>query len=133
MGFKRSKKVYKLVFTGEYEGLEVRATSMPLGEYMAIAKMMDMDTSNPDSQDLGQLDALFEKFANALVWWNLEDDNGQPIPATVAGLYTQDLEFVLTIIMQWVNAVTGVAAPLEQPSSSGSPSLEASLPMEALF
>lgn len=127
MGFKRVKKVYNLVFAAEdMQGLEVKAHSMPLGDLMAMADVLD----NLDKASIDDVDGVLATFAQVLVSWNLEDDDDRPIPATLDGLKSQDQEFVFGIVMSYVNAVSGVSAPLPQTSPGGEPSLVASIPMD---
>ena len=72
------------------------------------------------------------RFAGALVSWNLEDEDGEPIPADLAGVLSNDFDLNLELIGAWLDAASGAATPLGRPSTSGSPSLEASLPMDPL-
>lgn len=127
MGFKRAKKVYNLVFADpDMEGLEVKARSMPLGDLMAMADTID----NIGQATIGDVDEMLAKFAEVLVSWNLEDDDDMPVPTTLDGLKSQDQEFVFAVVVSYVNAVTGVSAPLPQTSPGGEPSLAASIPMD---
>jgi hypothetical protein len=144
MGFVRQSKTYRLTFEDpEFEGLEVRARSVPVGtlvELIGLASVVERGTGSLTADETKAVGQLFAGFGKALVSWNLEepilDDDGEPtgevrpVPATVEGLYSQDLEFVMQIISAWMEAVGGVAAPLGQRSADGAPSLEASLPME---
>ncbi len=134
MGFTPKRKHYRLVFADpDMQGLVVEATSPPMGVFIDGASLADLDSD--DAQSAGRLkevDALFSHFAAALMSWNLEDEEGASIPATKAGLYTQDIDFVLAVIRAWVQVTTSVAAPLSDGSSAGGPSLVASIPMETL-
>ena len=116
MGFKHQAKVYKLVFDDPaLEGLEVRCRSLSIGEV--------------EDDDI----RVFEQFAEALISWNLEDDNGQVLPATLESVRGYpDYEFMSLLANTWVEAVTGVSDELGKDSASGKQSLEASLPMETL-
>lgn len=142
MGFVRERKVFKLVFDDpDMAGLEVRARSLPLDGLMEIAKMADLAgveiKTVPTAEQMGILDGLFQRFASVLIDWNLEEDPGDggppvPVPATLEGLHSQDMDFVLTVVMAWIEAVAGVAAPKGPRSPSGVTFPEGSLPMEAL-
>jgi hypothetical protein len=118
--------VFLLEFAeAEFDGLEVRMRPSTVGE---LLEMSEFDRSNKT-----ELKAMFERFAEALLSWNLEDDNGVPVPATVDGIKSQDVDLILAIIAAWQSARTGdVSAPKEPPSSVGLPSLVESLPMEPL-
>lgn len=135
MGYKVHRNIYKLRFEGaEYEGLEVRAKSVALGQFMDMMKLADLKSKKSlTEEDRAAIDSLFERFAKVLVSWNLEDDDDKPVPTTKEGLYSLDFEFALLIILAWMDAVAGVSGPLGKPSSNGSPSLEESIPMETLW
>lgn len=139
MGYVREPKTFLLKFP-EMEGLEVRARSLPLGQFMELMTMAgSMDDGALSSKDAEKINAIFRIFASALVSWNLEtpDPRGQdypslPVPADMDGLYSQDLEFIMQIIKAWMTAVGGVDDELGKASPSGNKSLEASLAMETL-
>lgn len=143
MGYKPKKKVYKLIFEDpELNGLEVKATSTPLGSF--LDSMTDLTTKEEKPSDklearvamasatVGAFEKQLAEFANCLVEWNLEFDDGTPVPATVEGLRTQDIDFVKDILTAWQEAISGVSGPLDDSSTSGESSLVASLPMETL-
>ncbi|MGR6923083.1 hypothetical protein ACU635_53265 [[Actinomadura] parvosata] len=133
MGYKRPTKVYKLVFAEDDDmaGLEVRARSMSTGALLDMAPLLDLKLSaSPTAEEMESIAELLEKFAQVLVSWNLEDEDGQPVPATLEGLLDQDIDFVIRIIMAWADAISGVPAPLPQTSPDGEPSLAASIPMD---
>lgn len=136
MGYRRQRPTYHLVFADEeYAGLEVKVRSGSVKTYRAIASLAGHEFSDPPSpEDLARQAALDEAFVSVLVSWNVEDDDGQPVPATLAGLESLDLPFVLAIVLAWMEAVAGgVGGPLPQPSADGrAPSIVASLPMELL-
>lgn len=134
MGFRAPKKTYRLVFESEdLAGLEVRAASMPLGELLEIQQLADRyGPGGSERPGMVEIDRMLGGFARALLSWNVEDDEGRPVPATLDGLKSLDFDFVLDIMLAWMDAVVAVPAPLAQPSSSGGTSLELSLPMEPL-
>ena len=133
MGYRKQKKVYHLIFEDdEFEGLEVRTHAPPFGfleEVTQLAAFAGKTVFTAD--DMEQVQAFFGAFSKHLISWNLEDDDGTPVPATLEGLRAQELPFVMAIIQAWVG-IGKVSGPLVQPSSGGRPSLEGSLPMEAL-
>jgi hypothetical protein len=128
MGYKREPTIYKLKFEDpEFEGLEIRTKSVPLGVFLDMEELISRE--RPDRETV---DKLFRHFAGILVGWNLEDENDIPVPATVEGLYSQDLRFVRVVIDAWREAMVDVPAPLAQASDDGELSPEASIPMEPL-
>lgn len=116
MGFKHQAKVYRLVFDDPaLNGLEVKARSLSIGEL------------NDDEV------RVFESFAKALVSWNLEDEDGNPLPATLEAIESYpDAEFMTTLVSAWVNAITGVDKDLGKDSTSGKSFPEDTIPMEPL-
>jgi hypothetical protein len=138
MGFVRNK-VYRLVFDDpEMDGLIVKARSLPLGQLLKFTKMSKQSLDGlPADERIEVVTDLIETFAKALISWNLESEAEEgglrlPVPATKEGLHAQDFDFVLEIIMAWMETVMSVSAPLGRRSSAGGPSLEASIPMEPL-
>lgn len=143
MGYKRGK-VYRLVFADpEFEGLEVRAKSVPTGDFLKITELMSLkDSGGFTADDKDKLTDLFATFADALIDWNVEDDERDeqgnltgrdvPVPPTLEGLLTQDLDMVLEIIKAWMDAVATVPDAVGKGSVSGVSFPEASLPMDPL-
>jgi len=130
VGYRRRPTIYHLTFE-DYPDLEVDARSVSIEEYLKIAKLADQMTAKP-AED--QVQELFGWFAKRLVRWNLEDEDGKPVPATLGGLMGEELPFVFKIVMAWVNEVVGVSAPLRTASGGGASSrapdpMEASIPM----
>jgi len=75
---------------------------------------------------------LLSRFAAALVSWNVEDEEGEPVPPTLDSIFAEDLGFVLAVIKAWMDAIAGVSGPLAPSLPAGEPSPEASIPMESL-
>lgn len=135
MGYRRESIQYKLVFDDpSLEGLEVVTKSVSSGRLLKLMKLADLAGNAGKrreftADDASAVESLFGGFASALISWNLEDEKGEPVPATLDGVNDQDFDFVLSIIMAWINAVAGVSSSLGKGSSNGPPSLEESLPM----
>ena len=127
MGYRRQTKTYKLVFRDEeFDGLEVRAKSMPLGVFLDMeAAAFEADRG---SKEKGL--EMMQYFSDVLTSWNVEDEKGNPVPTTVDGLLTQDFDFVQEIIATWKLAMIGVDAPLRQNSPGGEQFQEGLIPME---
>lgn len=127
MGYKPKRKTFKLDFAGtDYEGLQVTIRGLTTGQYM------DLFEAKAEAEAGGETNNLLTIMASRLVSWNVEDDDDMPVAATLDGIKTQDLDLNLAIVNAWTTAMAGVPAPLEQPSTGGTPSPEASIPMEAL-
>jgi hypothetical protein len=121
VGYRKARTLYKLSFE-DHIGLEVSAGSVPTQVFLGIIS----------AKEASDTPVMFEAFAKALHSWNLEDEDGTPVPPTLEGLYAQDFSFVLEIIGAWIEAVGGVSTPLATPSSAGAPPPELQLPMEPL-
>lgn len=134
MGYRRPVKTYVLEFEDpEMHGLIVRARKASVKQLMEIMDLADAVREKPTKEEINE---LFGVFADQIKSWNLEDEDGVPVPATLAGLISQDFEFVMPVIYAWIDAIQGVPAPLAQNSGDGAPSppeapVALSIPMEA--
>lgn len=108
MGFKApGRRTVTLPFTGELEGLVVTVRRASQSSLRAAARLMEL-TDGPDitESDAATILDLFDRFARALVSWNVEDpETGDPIPATAEGVAELDDDFVLKMIMGWLTTV----------------------------
>jgi hypothetical protein len=142
VGFVRKKKTFKLHFEGdEWDGLEVRVKSVPVGRYLELASMVDtlqavQGKSSLSAEDLDTVSVAFRAIAEVILEWNLEEETADggvaAVPATYDGLMSQDLDLVMAVMAAWSDAMTGASGPLPQPSPSGETAQEVSLPMVAL-
>jgi hypothetical protein len=132
MGYKRPVKTYNLIFEDEeFNGLEVQTRSLPLGQFMNVMNLADAANGQGSANDtLKAVGDLFENFATALISWNLENEDGSPVPADIDGIKSQDMEFILAIVRAWLEAVSSVNAPLGEGSTGGGTSQVPSIPME---
>jgi hypothetical protein len=129
MGFKRERKGYRLRFAdSELQGLEVTASSLNIGRFLDFQAAQARQAQGGEEAD-GAAGDMLGMFAEALISWNLLDDNDEPVPPTLAGLRQQDLDFGMTLVRSWMDAINGVSDPLPQTSAAGQQSVEASIPM----
>ena len=140
MGFEFEENIYTLDFkTQSHQGLEVRCTSVPIGQLRRLIRMaVDLQgaADQPASkrkltpEQAETLNGLINGFAEALVSWNLEK-KGVPVPATAEGLDAQPLEFFFPVLMAWFDVIGGVAedSDLGKGLGSGVTFPESSLPM----
>lgn len=130
MGFKVKRKTYRLIFKDtELDGLEVLAHSLNTGQFLEL-ETAKAERAEGGKAAEGATQRMLGLLAGALVSWNAEDEDGQPIPTTMEGIKSQDLDFNMKIIEAWTDAIGGVKAPLQQTSADGRPSVEASIPMD---
>jgi len=132
-GYVRKRRVYRLRFEDEeLDGLVVKVRSTSVGRLLEFMGFLTMDTDDLTPADVERITGLFEAFAEVLTEWNVETEQGEPVPATLDGVRTQDADFVMAIMRVWFQAVTTAPAPLAPPSSAGAPSVVPPLPMEPL-
>lgn len=122
MGYKPKRTLYRLHFDNpDLEGLEVvtRSVSMDgLVKLLGLADGMDAaDERQLTAEDAGKMEELLRLFARMLVEWNVEDDDGTPVPANYEGLASQDFTFVLEIITAAGQGLMQAPPPL--PGGSG--------------
>lgn len=126
MGFREQPNTITLRFDegDELHGLEVTLQGMSIGEFMS-----SMGWDGGDGDDTAQ---TMEKFHKALISWNLEDADGQPIPVTASRERPHRL--ILRLNNAYVDALTGVhkSDPLPEGSASGENSPAPAIPMEPL-
>lgn len=113
MGYKRNPKVYNLVFGDdtEYAGLEVQVRTLTMGQLLRVWAKEGSDGTS-----------TFDLFVERLVGWNLEDEQGVPVPVAREAVEAEDDDLINAIIKKWTTAVFGVSAPLESDSGSGATS-----------
>lgn len=125
-GYRRERRVYNLTFE-QYPGLTVRARSCSTETFLKITELEGQEITIDVAREQLHL------FAEHLLSWNLlDEETGEPVPATPDAVLAEDFDFVTHLQLAWIEAVSGVAAPLAQPSEDGSLSLVESLPMEPL-
>lgn len=125
MGFKLGR-VYVLEFEGtDMEGAIVKVRSP------TIATLDDLLLRERGEEQ-------WQIMLDHLVEWNLETEDGEPVPATVEGMKAHMEPGVPMIITrEWYRAARGITAPLDRRSGDGQPSpeeenTEPSMPMETL-
>jgi len=131
-GFVRPRTLKLTWADGEFAGLEIRAKRASLETFFELAPLIDGGIDTGSEEGRAEFLGLFKTFGEYLVSWNLRDEDGTPIPCTPQEFMAMDPRFVREVLDQWAEAIAGVAAPLEQLSPAGGPSLEESLPMEVL-
>lgn len=132
MGFEPEPTHYRLRFADSaLAGLEVTAESLSVDEFLRVSALADAAKGDTSAASAKAADDLLDAFAENLVEWNVTR-KGHPVPATRAGVGTQKFDFILKMIMAWMEAIASVDTPLPAGSASGATLQEASLPMEPL-
>ncbi len=124
MGYRRELKRYVLKFEDEeFSGFECVCGSLSVDEFLELNALAgEMMSSNPDVEEVGR---LFNLLSEKIVRWNLEDDEGKPIAHGPEDLRAQDIDFIVAILMAWLDGMSVVPGPLPNDSSSGGTSLDA--------
>ncbi|WP_432129589.1 hypothetical protein [Streptomyces tendae] len=132
MAYTRKRKTVTLEFGdehGDFAGLEVEIASLSMGEFFEMSKLVHKDDMSEEG-----VEALLKAFDRVLIGWNVEEEDGTPVPATFGGLMSMDLEFNLKIIETWLKAVSPPEATsdLGKDSTSGDRFPGQPVTMEAL-
>ena len=108
-GFRIPERTALITFEGtDYDGAEIQLRlSVSFAQFIALRE-------SAQGEDQEGMARLFGD--NVLMEWNLEDDAGQPIPATGDGMLAIPLDLTNLVVQHWVEAVAGVSAPLAPPS-----------------
>lgn len=84
-GYRRKPKGYRLHFEGEeFEGLEVSATSLSLGDFLEVSSLAAKVGESGRNVSAEEASKLFITFSDSLIDWNLEEEDGTPVPAKYA-------------------------------------------------
>jgi hypothetical protein len=114
MGYRKESTLYRLKFE-KYDGLTVDVKSMSVGDLMDLSSSATSVESLEDIKaSVDQSNKLLEVFAKHLVRWNLEDEDGKTVPASLEGIRSQEMPFVLDIIINWMNQIVKVNENLGQ-------------------
>jgi len=134
MGYVPKRTLYKLDFAKtEFAGLEVTTKSASMEVLLEVLQMADLfEQSGMNAISREQLDTVFGLFGQVLHSWNVETEDGQPVPATKDGLLSQDPEFVMAVMTAWAAEMTQAPPPLPGEPSSGATSREAALQLASL-
>jgi hypothetical protein len=140
MGFPR-KRAYSLIFKENdpiTDGLVVKTAAPTL-----LDTLDSRVKQREDESDKAYFDRQYGPLVEAILEWNIEDEEGQTLPVTLDGWYTIDLPVQLRIYKAWSNLeeVVDESSPLDSGSGQGStsgsttgrnPDIEASIPSQPL-
>jgi len=131
MGFKPQRKLYRLTFEDPgMNGLQVMMRSVTMGKMLELQQLGD-DAEKAKSS--AAFAGIVNILADALETWNVEEEDGTPVPPDLDGVLSMDPDFIMEIISAWTQAVSGVSDPLAKGSTSGEAFQEALIPMEPLL
>lgn len=120
MGFSLNRNYILLFEDTDLEGAEVKLRATPVGVPLKIRNGLGDE----------EIAALL---ADYVVSWNLDGLDGEPLPITAEAIIDNlEASVVALIVRHWMDAATGVTAPLDGRSTSGGQSLEVNIPMAEL-
>lgn len=133
MGFTPTRRIYTLDFADtDLDGLTVKVGAVDLETFLELAELQDQVAAG-GGQGLAAFRVLTDQFCQVVRGWDLEDENGHPVPIEGAAFRrSMDMPDVLTVIRTWSTAVSDVPAPLDPSSSGGGPSVVELPPMAPL-
>lgn len=115
MGYKRTPTIFTLTNVDGNEGLIIRMKSLKIGKLRRLIAIIESD-----NEDLTKfLDEVFELLTDGLVSWNLEEEDGEPVPADREGVESLEMQLILGLLGDWIDKMTGAGADLGKDSKSG--------------
>ena len=108
-GFRIPERTALINFRGtDYDGAEIRVRlSVTFAQFIALRE-------SAQGEDQEGMARLFGE--TVLMDWNLEDADGNLIPADGDGMLAIPLELTNLVVQHWVEEVAGVPSPLSEPS-----------------
>ena len=121
-GFRVPEKTARITFEGtDYDGAEIiLRLSVTFAQFIALR-----ESAQGDDQEV--MARLFGE--TVLMEWNLDDSDGNPIPANSDGMLVIPLQLTNLVVQHWVQAVAGVPVPLVETSGDFSTLAAASTAM----
>lgn len=116
MGYRKVPVIYTLEIGGDYKGLIVRVKSIKIGEMRRMLRLIDSEEENTTEV----LDNMVTLISKGLVSWNLQEEDGEPTPATAEEVDNLDFKMLEAILNEWLDQVSGPDDELGKDSSSGS-------------
>ena len=108
-GFRLPERTARMTFDGtDYAGAEIQVLlSVSFARFIELREAAQGEDQEGMARLFGQ---------NILMEWNLEDTDGESIPADGDGMLAIPLALPNLIVQHWVEEVAGVSAPLVEPS-----------------
>ena len=130
MGFKVARNLRIVFEDGDYAGAEIVCRlNVPIGIVMELSRLSTALTA----LEASAFEDLATRFVDdALVEWNLEEEDGSSVELSQEGFRSLPLPLRQAMIMHWVTKVAEVPVPLGAKSSAGNGSVVPAIPMVAL-
>ena len=122
-GFRLPEKTARINFEGtDYDGAEIQLLlSVTFAQFIALRESAQGDDQETMARLFGE---------TVLLDWNLEDADGNPIPANSDGMLAIPLELTNLVVQHWVEEVARVPSPLPETSGDINTLAAASTAME---
>lgn len=120
-GFRIPKRTALIVFEEghDYHGAEVRCSlDVPMRTLFAFRSMRGESAETISAEAIAESYKMFAE--QILVDWNVEDDDGNPVPCTIDAFLDMPMPFLTAVTAKWSEAVTGVPKASGEPSPNGS-------------
>lgn len=136
----RPKTIIRLNFgaTTKWPGLEVNLKPLDLGAILDMSVLKDIEgvkATDLTPEQRSELVNVFGLFAESLVSWTLAEENDTPggppiaVPPTLAGVRSQDSNFMVELMLLWLDKAVNVPEELGKDSTSGPRFPEHHIPM----
>jgi hypothetical protein len=145
VAYVRKPKVFKVSFEEPHflAGLTLQTKSVSVREFaefgLKLGEAAQVENAGTDAAKLRglallltSLDEVREMFAEKLISWDMEEENGEPTPATLEGVMSLDDKEFYGIVGEWLDAIGKPDEDLGKDSGSGATSPELSDLMEPL-
>lgn len=132
MAYTRKPKVFRVSFEEPHPlaGLTLQTKGLSVKEFAAfglrLADVAQIDAAGSDAQKLdelkdliGAIDEVKEMFADALIEWDMQEEDGSPTPATLEGVQSLTDDEFFGIVNEWLTAIGGVDESLGKESTLG--------------
>tara|TARA_Y100000310_G_C20636520_1_gene791471 strand:+ start:1136 stop:1561 length:426 start_codon:yes stop_codon:yes gene_type:complete len=124
MAEKKRVKLKRRTLTLQFEDSDFQGVEVVCDRSASLDTVMGVQSAAAE----GDLEEMFRLLGGEVIQsWNIDDDGGNPIPATIEGVRQVDMELLLKISREWSMALGAVDAPLEPESNNGhipAPALE---------
>jgi hypothetical protein len=132
VAYTRKPKVFRVSFEEPHPlaGLTVQTKGLSIKEFAAFGLRMgdvaQIEQAGTDAEKLGELrdlvDAIDEVrslFADALIEWDMLNEDGSPVPPTLDGVKSLDDDEFFGIVNEWLEAIGGPSPDLGKGSGLG--------------
>lgn len=136
----RPGRTYRLVWPEDHEfmaGVVIKLKGLSIRQLLSAQRLASVVANAREQGDKSgvseeTLTELFELLSQNITEWNIDEEDGAPVPTDLDGVMSLELDPVVEILTEWLEAVAGVSPPLSETSPAGAPLEELSLTMEPL-